>query len=316
MIKRPAYEGGCLNVDAMRRAVRLKGLTSASSVPEASSGRLEEASIRPARLSEGPTLRTIPFGPPQSWPEPVAFLDGIQRSEIIGYAGSAPLFIAELAAAVRERRSRRLQTVVEARRTVVLARPSALVAAGEALASLESVPLPESDPPHPLRDFLNATEALDQERGALEITVGTRYRSQSDGWLVVDGTLSVSPQWAEDARMVAISKSHSILPFDGADLEQYLRLPCGHRSSVFVPATRSLAPVRAWGLRLWPWDGKDLLYGLVRVEVAPCNGSTEVADRISRWILADRAPVSAPDRRWDRLLYGMYSVEQYLKARA
>ena len=300
----------------MRRAVRLKGLTSASSVPEASSGRLEEASIRLARLSEGPSLRTIAFGSPEEWPEPVAFLDGIQRSEIIGYAGSAPVFIAQLAAAVRERRSRRLQTVVEARRTVVLARPSALVAAGEALASLESVPLPDTDPPYPLRDFLNATEALDQERGALEIVVGTRYRNQSDGWLVVDGTLSVSPQWAEDARMVAISKSHSILPFDGADLEQYLRLPCGHRSSVFTPATRSLAPVRAWGLRLWPWDGKDLLYGLVRVEVAPCNGSTEVADRISRWILADRAPVSAPDRRWDRLLYGMYSVEQYLKARA
>ena len=114
--------------------------------------------------------------------------------------------------------------------------------------------------------------------------------------------------------MVAISKSHSILPFDGADLEQYLRLPCAHRSSVYAPATRSLGPVRAWGLRLWPWEGKDLLHGLVRVEVAPANESTERANEISRWILAERAPVSAPDRRWDRLLYGIYSVEQYLKA--
>ena len=300
----------------MRRAVRLHGLTPASVVPEASSGRLEEASIRPARLTEGQALRTIAFGPPEDWPEAVAYLDGIQRSEIIGYAGSAPLFVAELAAAVRERRDRRLQTVVEARRTVVLARPAALAAAGDALLPLEAIPLPDTDPAHPLRDFLNAGEALDQERGALEIVVGGRYRDQSDGWLVVDGTLSVSPEWAEDPRMVAISKSHSILPFEGADLEQYLRLPCGHRSSVFAPATRSLAPVRAWGLRLWPWDGKDLLYGLVRVEVAPSNGSTEQADAISRWIMADRAPVSAPDRRWDRLLYGMYSVEQYLKARA
>ena len=305
-----------MNVEAVRRAVRLKGLTSASAVPEASSGRLEEASIRPARLTEGQSLRSIACGSPEAWPEPVAFLDGIQRSEIIGYAGSAPLFIADLAAAVRERRNRRLQTIVEARRTVVLARPSALAAAGDALASLEAIPLPDTDPPHPLRDFLNAGEALDQERGALEIVVGGRYRSMSDAWLVVDGTLSVSPQWAEDARMVALSKSHSILPFDGTDLEQYLRLSCGHRSSVFAPATRSLAQVRAWGLRLWPWDGKDLLYGLVRVEVAPSNGSTVVADAISRWIMADRAPVSAPDRRWDRLLYGMYSVEQYLKARA
>jgi hypothetical protein len=300
----------------MRRAVRLKGLASATAVPDASSGRLEEASIRPARLTEGPALRTIAFGSPECWPDAVAYLDGVQRSEIIGYAGSAPLFVAELAAAVRERRNRRLQTIVEARRTVVLARPAALAAAGEAVASLEAIPLADTDPAHPLRDLLNAGEALDQARGALKILVGCRYRAQRDGWLVVDGTLSVSRQWSEDARMVAVSKSHSILPFEGADLEQYLRLPCGYRSSVFAPATRSLAPVRAWGLRLWPWDRKDLLYGLVRVEVAPCNGSTEQADAISRWIMADRAPVSAPDRRWDRLLYGMYSVEQYLKARS
>jgi hypothetical protein len=300
----------------MRRAVRLRGLASASVIPEASSGRLEEACIRPAQVTEGRALRTIPVGPPEDWPESVAYLDGIQRSEIIGYAGSAPLFGAELAAAVRERRNRRLHTVVEARRTVVLARPSALAAARDALETVETIPLPDSEPAHPLRDLLNAGEALDQARGALEIVVGRRYRSSSDCWLVVDGTLAVSEDWAKDPRMVAISKSHSILPFEGTDLEQYLRLPCGHRSSVFAPATRSRAPVRAWGLRLWPWDGKDLLYGLIRVEVAPCNGSTEQADAISRWIMADRAPVSAPDRRWDRLLYGMYSVEQYLKARA
>jgi hypothetical protein len=304
-----------VNFEAVRRAVRLKGLTTATAVPEASSGRLEEASIRPARLTEGASLRTIAFGSPEEWPEGVAYLDGIQRSEIIGYAGSAPLFVGELAAAVRERRDRRLQTVVEARRTVVLARPAALAAAGDAVASLDAIPLPDSEPAHPLRDLLNAGEALDQARGALEVVVGSRYRDRSAGWLVVDGTLSVSARWAEDPRMVAISKSHSILPFEGAELEQYLRLPCGHRSSVFAPATRSLAAVRAWGLRLWPWDSKDLLYGLVRVEVAPCNGSTEQADAISRWIMADRAPVSAPDRRWDRLLYGMYSVEQYLKAK-
>jgi hypothetical protein len=305
-----------VNFEAMRRAVRLRGLASASVIPEASSGRLEEACIRPAQVTEGRALRTIPIGAPEDWPESVAYLDGIQHSEIIGYAGSAPLFGATLAAAVRERRDRRLHTVVEERRTVILARPSALAAARDALEAVETIPLPDSEPAHPLRDLLNAGEALDQARGALEIVVGRRYRNSSDGWLVVDGTLAVSEDWAKDPRMVAISKSHSTLPFEGTDLEQYLRLPCGHRSSVFAPATRSMAPVRAWGLRLWPWDSKDLLYGLIRVEVAPCNGSTVKADAISRWIMADRAPVSAPDRRWDRLLYGMYSVEQYLKARA
>jgi len=303
-----------MNLDSLRRAVRARGLTPATLVPEASGGRLEEACIRPARIIEGDSLRMIPIGGAEAWPGSLAYLDGIQRSEIIAYDGSAPILVAEIAAAVRERQDRQLRTSVEARRMVALGRPSALAAAGDALNELQAIPLPDDEPPHPLRDLVNAGHAVDQARGALEVVVGDRYRAASDGWLILDGSLAVSPRWAADPRMVAISKSHSTLPFDGTDLEQYLRLPCAHRSSVYAPATRSLAPVRAWGLRLWPWEGKDLLHGLVRVEVAPANESTEQADQISRWVLAERAPVSAPDRRWDRLLYGIHSVEQYLKA--
>ncbi len=305
-----------MNLDPIRRALRSKGLTPATVIPDGSTGRAEEACIRPARVVEGSSLRTIPIGLAEVWPGSVAYLDGIQRSEIIAYDGSAPILAAEIAAAVRERQGRRLYTIVEARRMLAIGRPSALAAAGDAICELQAVLLPEDEPPHPLRDLVNAGHALDQARGALELSVGDSYRARSDGWLVLDGSLSVSPRWATDTRMVAISKSHSTLPFDGADLEQYLRLPLGHRSSVYAPATRSLAPVRAWGLRLWPWEGKDLLHGLIRVEVAPANETTVRANEISRWILADRAPVSAPDRRWDRLLYGIYSVEQYLKAKA
>lgn len=305
-----------MNLESIRRAVRAKGLTPASLVPEAGAGRLEEAAIRPARIVEGESLQVIPIGPAEAWPGPLAYLDGIQHAEIVGYAGSAPLFAATIAAAVRQRQESRLHTVVEAKRTVILGRPAALLAAGDTFGALETIPLPDDEPTHPLRDLVNAGHAVDRARGDIEVVVGDQYRARSDGWLLIDGTLAVSPRWAADARMVAISKSHSILPFEGADLEQYLRLPCAHRSSVYAPVTRSLAPVRAWGLRLWPWEGKDLLHGLVRVEVAPANESTERANEISRWILADRAPISAPDRRWDRLLYGMHSVEQYLKARA
>jgi hypothetical protein len=254
------------------------------------------------------------MGPRQLGLASLAYLDGVQRSEVVGYAGAAPIVVAEIAAAVRERRERRLHTVVEERRRLALGRPAALNAAGAALGDMELVPLDIDDPPHPVRDLAHAAQALDQRRGALEITVGDRYRGRSDGWLMVDGTLSESPRWAADPRLVAISKSHSVLPFDGEDLERYLRLPAGHRSSVYEPMTRTLAPVRAWALRLWPWEGKDLLHGLVRVEVAPANGCPASADRISQWILAERAPISAPDRRWDRLLYGIHSVEQYLKA--
>ena len=130
----------------------------------------------------------------------------------------------------------------------------------------------------------------------------------------MDGALTESPLWSSDPRMVGISKSHATLPFEGEDLDRYLRLPPGHRSSIYAPQTRSLTPVHEWALRLWPWEGKDVFHGLVRVEVSPANGTPETADRLSRFVLAERAPLSAPDHRWDRLLYGIHSVEAYLRA--
>ncbi len=304
-----------VNLNSIRSALAGRGLTVASMIPDAGGSRMEKASIQLARLVEGISLQSIPVGPVQAPPEPIAFLDGVQRSEVIAYAGASPIVVAEIAAAVRERRDRRLHTVLEDRRRVVLARPGALDAAGETLADFHRVPLESEEAPHPIRDLVHAIQALDRARGALVLDVGYRYRSRSDAWLVVDGALSESPCWAGDPRVVGVSKSHSILPFDGQDLERYLRLPAGYRSSIYEPHTRALAPVRAWALRLWPWEGKDLLHGLVRIEVAPAHGSTQSADAISRWILAERTPVSAPDRRWDRLLYGIHSVEQYLRSR-
>ncbi len=291
----------------------LKGLTPVSWVPEASGGRAEEATVRPARVIEGDHLAWIAVETAEPFAESVAFLDGVQRSEIVAYAGAAPIVAAQIGAAVRERRGRELATAIVERRTLAIGRPAALDRAGEAIAGLELVPLPDDEPVHPVRDLLNASRALDRARGALEVQVGTAYRARSDGWLIVDGSLAESPGWAADARMIGVAKSHATLPFDGADLEHYLRLPGGHRSSIFAPATRSLAPVHAWALRLWPWEGQDLFHGLVRIEVAPVNGTPDRASTISRWLLTERAPVSTPDPRWDRLLYGIFAVEQYLK---
>jgi hypothetical protein len=276
---------------------------------------MEEASIKPGRLVEGTRLEGIPVGKAESWPEPLAYLNGVQRSEVVGYFGTSPIIVAEVAAAVRERRHRQLHTVVEERRHLAVGRPHALAAAGAALGNLDLVPLPDEEPVHPARDLARAAQAIDQRRGALELAVGKQYRDLSDGWLVVDGPLTESPRWAADPRMVGVCRSHSVLPFVGPDLDRYLRLPAGHRSSIYEPGTRSLAPIRAWALRLWPWEGKDLLHGLVRIEVAPTQGSSESANRISRWLMGERVPVTAPDRRWDCLLYGIHSVEQYLRAR-
>lgn len=298
----------------LRKALALKGLTPATTLPEASAGRAEEAAIQPARLLEGAVLEWRDVGAAERCPEALAFLDGVQRVEPLAYLGSSPLVLVEVAAAVRERRERTLRTAVVERKQVVVGRASAIAAAGDALAGLATAALGEETPPHPVRDMADAGRAADRLRGELEIRVGSRFRALSASWLIVDGSLSESPAWAADPRMLGVAKSHASLPFDGAELERYLRLPGGHRSSLFQPRSRSVAPVHAFALRLWPWEGKDLLYGLVRVELAPSNGTPETADRLARWILAERAPISAPDRRWDRLLYGIHSVEEYLRA--
>ena len=303
-----------LNVAYLRRTLAVRGLTPASAIPEASGGRTEEACIRPASLVEDAELTWHPVGTAVAWPGTVAFLDGLQRSELVAYAGSAPIVVAEVAAAVRERHDRRLTTVLAERTLLVFGRSAALMAAGDLPDAFRSVALPDDEPAHPARDLAHAARALDRARGALELFLGERYRKRADGWLVVDGALTESPIWAADSRMVAISKSHATLPFDGPALERFLRLPPGHRTSVYTPQTRSVTPVREWALRLWPWEGKDVFHGLVRVEVAPANGDPATADALSRWLLAERAPLSTPDRRWDRLLYGIHSVGAYLQA--
>ena len=305
---------GHINLSELRRLLALRGLTPASAIPEASGGRADEACLRPARLVEGEVLAWCAVSAPEAWPGTLAFLDGVQRSQLLAYAGSAPILIGEVGAAVRERRERRLTTVLERRVQLVIGRPVALEAAGPMPEQFHPVALPTDDPPHPVRDFANAARVLDRARGALELELGARYRERSDGWLLVDGVLTESPVWSADLRMVGVSKSHATLPFEGQDLERFLRLPAGHRSSVYAPETRSLAPVREWALRLWPWEGKDVFHGLVRVQVAPANGTPETADRLSRHLLAERAPLSTPDDRWDRLLYGIHSVEAYLRA--
>jgi hypothetical protein len=291
-----------------------RGFTPASWIPAASEGRAEEATIQPAERVEPGPLSGRPVGPAEPWAELVAFLDGTQRYEVMAYAGASPVVVAEIAAAVMERRARQLHVARVLRQRLVLARREVLDQLDGAVEQHLLVSLPDDEPVHPVRDFQLARREIDRARGRLEVKVGSEYRAASDAWLILDGSLSESREWADDPRMLGITKSHATLPFAGEELEQYLRLPAGHRSPVFSPAGRELAPVYSWALRLWPWEGKDLLHGLIRVEARPAPGTIEQADRISRWLLAERSPVSTPDPRWDRLLYGIRAVEEYLRA--
>jgi len=306
-----------VNATRLRRALGRRGFTPATWIPEASAGRGEEATVRPARLVEGERLATRPVGPPEACPDPVGFLDGIQRYEVVGYLAAAPLILARVAAAVRERPgpTGRPRLVAIGERTLAIGRGELLAEAADLLAGTECQPLPADVAGHPVREIQAARGIVDRTRGALELEVGRRFRERSGAWLVVDGALSEGISWAADPRMIGVVKSHSTLPFEGADQTTYLTLPQGHRTTVFAPETRSLAPVYSWALRLWPWEGRDLFHGLVRIETEATAEAIAGADRVARWLLAERAPISTPDARWDRLLYGIHEVEGYLRAR-
>lgn len=301
------------DVTRLRHALAARGVRPAAGEVEGGTGRVEAAEVRPGRIVEGSALRARPIGPPEPMPGPVAFLDGVQRQELLGYVGTMPLVWAEVAAGVRLREDRRFSSAAVRRARLLLGRPEALAAAGPA-EGLEAVPLPDDGPLHPVRDLQLARAAVDARRGALERAAGEGFRGISDAWLVVDGSLAESPAWARDPRMLGVVKSHATLPFDGADQLTYLALPFAHRTSVFAPASRAVAPVWSWALRLWPSEGRDLLHGLVRVEAVPGGDTLAAADRLSRWLLAERAPVAGTDRRWDRLLYGIHEVERSLRA--
>jgi hypothetical protein len=296
-----------------RRLAEVRSVTAASCVPSAGVVRSEEARIVPAELVEPGPLSARPVGTPLPCPENLAFLDGTQRYEVAGYVGAAPLLLAEIAAGVRERTAGITSTAVVERRRLAIARPEVLAAAAAALEGVDTLPLTSEDAVHPLGDLELGRALVDAARGELERRVAALYRRRSSGWLIVDGSLAESPAWAGDPRMLGIAKSHASLPFGGEALVTYLRLPCGFRSNLFRPASRQRAPVYAWGLRLWDWTGKDLFYGLVRVEAAPTAETAALVDTLSRWILAERAPISA-DVRWDRLLYGIHTVQQFLRA--
>lgn len=301
----------------LRRRLALAGGRPASSAADSVHGRRDEAEYRPATVVE-PPLRHIVLGEPEPWRDAVGFLDGTQHAELIGYVGTMPIIAAVVRAAVRLRRERKLTLANDACRRLVIARRDALDAFPGVPFGFESVEIEEQDEPHPIRDVQLARALVDRARSALEIAVARAFRAgppgQGEGvWLVVDGSLAATPEWGTDPKMIGVVKSHAMLPFSGGELETYLTLPRGHRSSVFRPDSRRVTPLFAWALRLHDFSGRDLFHGLVRIEAPATDETLALADTISRRLLAERAPLSN-DTRADRLLYGIHDVERYLGA--
>lgn len=256
-------------------------------------------------------------GPPPA--AGVAFLDGIQRYAIEAHFGVAPVIRGYVAAAVMERQGDTLRVVTSDQEEMLVVPEGRLTS--EQLDAVRGIGLDlrmceVEERAHPMLDAQRAAELVDHRRAALERRVAAAYRRRdSDAWLVVDGSVAgYPPDEGGDGRLIGLIKSHETQYLEGRNLEVALTLPQGHRSTVFARPAGRRREVHTWYLRLWPWEEHDLLHGLVRVERPASPHTIREATEVSRWLLAERSPLAAPDPRWDRVLYPILQVETYLRA--
>ncbi len=301
---------------------------------------------RPFHLEEPPGPRDI--GRPDGTSRLCYFLDGVQSSREIGRIEMSPVIVATVAAAIVNRCDRRFSrmpledppTVVQA---VILPRSAGdekveafwdlLVGAGFSEFGPGDVPssphlvldsaqyVPGADP----SDYVGMREmARSRVRTLRERLEGEMLRrwelddrtlADSEAWIAVDGQLRDIRE--SNRRAVGLIKSVARPEFVGRDVAMLLDLEPGMRTTSFVPdwqLRRDLSERRtSWYLRMWPpQQGADALGSLMRVE-APRDTEPEAVDEISRWILAERAPLAKPDPRWPAMIYPIHYVEKILK---
>ncbi|HUH11740.1 MAG TPA: hypothetical protein VMK65_01465, partial [Longimicrobiales bacterium] len=255
-------------------------------VPEA------ELGVAQAEVIEGPTTLTARTLAAPAASAFTGFLDGVQRATTLGCLDHVPLVYAYGAAVIRARPGRAMATLrgaaggyhLEREALFVPARlvdPCALASLGLAGDEMHDTG-PDVDEPLPLFPPLllaRAFEAVNRWREGLERELAERWcRAGDEGWLLVDGSLTVSSELAECPRAVGVVKSHRTRFFDGEDARVVLGLREGERSAIFRPGTRTFTPVYSWYLRLRDPAGHGPLWGLVRVEAAATDATLAGAD--------------------------------------
>ena len=268
---------------------------------------------------EGDAIAAVAVGRPLETSRDAAFADGIQRYIVEGRIGVTPIVRAHVAAAVLRRRDRVLHPMQYESEEIIVASldrlPDRVVAALHET-GFTVCDCGVGDREHPILDVQLAVQTVEERRRVAERRVVTAFRRAfPDEWLIIDGSLRSYGRPVRESRTLGVIKSHETQFFAGRDLETALTLPEGHRTTVFRRTQESDRRIFSWYVRLWDWVGKDILFGLLRLEREEGEHVIEEANDVCRWMLAERAPIAAPDGRWDRLLYPIREVETYLRAK-
>jgi hypothetical protein len=255
------------------------------------------------------------------------FLDGTQRSFVVSHLGGVPIVHGTVAAVIRERRNRRMhtwgmplvETHVYAPRAVLESRQWDALSTmyGRWLVDVTDGDAAPGVHPFALRDA--AFHRVQAHREAIEQRLAERWCGTENERLFIDGGISASEAVAISSCTVGVVKSHRTLYAEGAALAAVLALGHRERSSVFRITSPKRTTVASWYLRLREPEGRDPMWGLIRVEIAhpepqEQHAIGERADEVSRWILAEASPLALPDARWDKMVYGIRDCEEFLRA--
>ncbi len=281
----------------------------------------------PARTARVLPLESGPFIarriPGRVEPRFVAFLDGVQQSRVVAYVDGAPIVHGTAAAAIRERRDRRLHTwTSRVEHRLYAPREHLAPAIWASLAAMSPIDSSAYDsgesPPsrHPLNTLERTVHLVERHREELEQRLAERWCDSESHPLFVDGGISGSERVARSESVVGVVKSHRTLYAVDDAVEIVFRLGAGERTSAFLIEPKRRSAVVSWYLRLRDPAGRDPTFGLVRIEVSryPDDEIAARADEVSRWVLAEGAPLALPDARWDRMAYGIRDSEEYLKS--
>ena len=279
---------------------------------------LEEAVTGEAEVVESPfEIRALDGPVPSGFTH---FLDGIERSCIVGYVGLVPIVYGYVAAVVRERTDGALTTFTVREEEGFYfpfehLPPRRLSDAGLPERALFDSAVAASER-HPVRLADRGRAAVKRRRERLEAEGALAWaKAGAPGWLWIDGSAHVAPDVLATGRAVGVIKSHRTQFLALEEMRRVLSMTSGRRSSAFRPKRPDVGAVYTWYLRLRSRAERDLYFGLVRVESAAREETLASADEISAWLWSEIAPLSLPDSRWDTLLYPIRDCEQYLRSR-
>jgi hypothetical protein len=281
--------------------------------------------IEPA-LIESPPFRSYPvadaFGS-RGTSGFSAFMDGAQAIRIVTWFKGIPIVWATVSAAVRVRIDRRLVTwtagapIVRSRFYIPLRYLPELAGSGsddlfvDTAASDSAGRFPSR---HPAALMEAAVKRVQQDRERCEMSLAEAWCELGTGTLYVDGGISGSESTARSRNVVGVVKSHRRIYADGDAFQVLVELGPGCRSSIFELRSTSRPPVASWYVRTRSAKGRDALFSLVRVEAACSDDVASRADELSRWLIAEGAPLALPDSRWDKVAYGIHDTEEFLRA--